>query len=87
MIPSMKRFYKYLIVYGLAVVFIVTALAVPILTTSEDFSIYNTEWNGTSKLTERTDAQGGVRSVIRRRHASSARIPPSRDDIPVRRPV
>ncbi|MFX0206845.1 MAG: DUF4350 domain-containing protein [Candidatus Hodarchaeota archaeon] len=54
MIPSMKRFYKYLLIYGLALAFIVSALTVPILTTSTDFSIYNTDWNGCSSLTERT---------------------------------
>ncbi len=54
MIPSMKRFYKYLLTYGLALAFIVSALMVPVLTTNTDFSIYNTNWNGCSKLTVRT---------------------------------
>lgn len=54
MTPSMKRFYKYFLIYGLALTFIVSALAVPILTTDTDFSIYNTDWNGCSSLTERT---------------------------------
>ncbi len=58
MTPSMKRFYKYLIIYGLAFAFIVLALTVPILTTDTDFSIYNTGWNGCSKLTVRTDKIG-----------------------------
>ncbi len=60
MIPSMKRFYKYFLIYGLALVFIVSALAVPILTTDTDFSIYNTDWNGCSSLTERTYKTGDL---------------------------
>ncbi len=57
---SMKRFYKYLLIYGLALTFIVSALAVPILTTNTDFSIYNTDWNGCSKLTVRTYKTGDL---------------------------
>ncbi len=60
MIPSMKRFYKYLLIYGLALAFIVSALAVPILTTNTDFSIYNTDWNGCSSLTVRTYKTGDL---------------------------
>ena len=58
MIPSMKRLYKYLLIYGLAAILIVSALTVPVLTTNSDFSIYNTDWNGCSKLTERTHTLG-----------------------------
>ncbi|MFX0207916.1 MAG: DUF4350 domain-containing protein [Candidatus Hodarchaeota archaeon] len=58
MIPSMKRFYKYLLIYALALVLIASALTVPILTSDTDFSIYNTGWNGCSNLTERTHKIG-----------------------------
>ncbi len=60
MTPSMKRFYKYLLIYGLALVLLISALTVPILTTYTDFSIYNTDWDGCSKLTERTDKTGKI---------------------------
>jgi hypothetical protein len=42
------------------VLLIISALAAPILTRSEDFSIYNTEWNGTSRLTERKEIAGNL---------------------------
>ncbi len=71
MIPSMKRFYKYLLVYGMAATFIVSALLVPILTIDTDFSIYNTDWNGSSKLTERTYETGELLPSISLKNTES----------------
>jgi hypothetical protein len=44
----------------MAIAFLISALTVPILTTYTDFSIYNTDWDGCSKLTVRTDKTGEI---------------------------
>ena len=59
MMPSrLKRFYALALSIGLACVFLALSLVVPVIGTATDFSIYNTDWNGTSGLAVRTYQTG-----------------------------
>ena len=50
MIEQMKIAYRYLIIMGLGAFLLLLTLYVPIISSQEDFSIYNTDWNGCSGL-------------------------------------
>ena len=50
MIPQMKIAYRFLIVMGFGGLLLLLTLYVPIISSQEDFSIYNTGWNGCSDL-------------------------------------
>ena len=59
MIPArLKRFYALAIAIGIAVTVLSLSLLVPIVGTTTDFSIYNSGWNGTSKLAVKTYETG-----------------------------
>ncbi|HHN81592.1 MAG TPA: DUF4350 domain-containing protein [Methanomicrobia archaeon] len=50
MSPSMRRFYVYAIVLGIAFILIFVPLVIPMLSREADYSVFNTEWNGTSSF-------------------------------------
>jgi len=48
--PGMRRFYIYLLMFLVIVVFLSIPLVVPYLSRSSDFSVFNSDWNGTSSF-------------------------------------
>lgn len=59
MIPKrLRRFYALALSLGIGITLLALSLLVPIVSTTTDFSIYNTGWNGTSKLAIKTYQAG-----------------------------
>jgi len=48
--PSMKKFYVYITILAIIVLFLFVPLIVPYLSRSADYSVFNDEWNGTSRF-------------------------------------
>ena len=45
---GMKKFYIYLLIFFVIIIFLLVPLIVPYLSRSADFSVFNDDWNGTS---------------------------------------
>lgn len=50
MIEQVKTAYMYLIIMGIGIILLIFSMMVPILSSTQDFSIYNTGWNGCSNI-------------------------------------
>ena len=60
MIEEMKTVYRYLIVMGAGLLFLMISLMIPVLSTDADFSVYNRDWNGCSKLGKEVYGTGSL---------------------------
>lgn len=72
MIERVRVLYIYALVIGLATLLIALPLSVPAVTSEEDFSIYNTSWNGCSSLAVKSYRLGGIKPTFQVRGTSSS---------------
>ncbi|MCK5773343.1 MAG: hypothetical protein KAH57_06100 [Thermoplasmata archaeon] len=64
MIEQVRAAYRYLFVLGLGAVLLAISIMVPVISSSADFSIYNTGWNGCSDLGKETYETGSFLPTI-----------------------
>ncbi len=64
MIEQVKAAYRYLFVLGIGAVLLAISIMVPMISSSADFSIYNTNWNGCSDLGKETYETGSFLPTI-----------------------
>ena len=60
---TMRRFYVYSAIFGLAFVMVLVPLVVPMLTREADYSVFNTGWNGCSDFYKDYISTYGAESV------------------------
>ena len=64
MIEQVKTAYRYLLVMGSGAVLLLLSVMVPVVSSSADFSIYNTGWNGCSQLGRDTYSSGSLLPTV-----------------------
>ena len=64
MIEQVKTAYRYLLVMGSGAVLLLLSVMVPVVSSSADFSIYNTGWNGCSQLGRDTYSSGSFLPTV-----------------------
>ncbi len=64
MIEQVRAAYRYLFVLGIGAVLLAISIMVPVISSSADFSIYNTGWNGCSDLGKETYETGSFLPTI-----------------------
>ncbi|MCD6383817.1 MAG: DUF4350 domain-containing protein, partial [Thermoplasmata archaeon] len=82
MLERVKQLYTYAVVVGLGVLLITLPLSIPVVTSDEDFSIFNTSWNGCSSLAVRSYHLGSLEPTFTLRGTGTSlqivQLPPER---------
>ncbi len=85
MMERVRVIYVYAMVIGLAALLMTLPMAVPAVTSDEDFSIYNTSWNGCSSLAVKSYRFGGLKPTFTVRGTTSSleivQLPPKEWDL------
>ncbi|MBN1539976.1 MAG: hypothetical protein JW939_07515 [Candidatus Thermoplasmatota archaeon] len=73
-IEQIKTAYRYLLVMGAGMILLLFSVMVPVLSSDSDFSIYNTGWNGCSRLGKDTYSTGSFIPTIDLSASSEERV-------------
>lgn len=74
MIEQVRTAYRYFLIMGIGAILFMLSIMVPVLSSSADFSIYNTDWNGCSDLGKDVYSTGAFLPTVDISDSSEERV-------------